>query len=190
MKPPFAAARTTRAAVRSIACPVKRLAANTTVILCLALAIAASAMWVRSHWRVDYVERRVPDGVHVVSSAQGRFIVDRHRDPVLTNVRSWEPGSVPVRRRDLVAVYLGSSARRFLGFAFVHDRSPNGSKRRTALAIPYWSLVLLLSIPPLLVVRRARRRRWRQRHAQCPTCGYDLRATPDRCPECGTAIPA
>jgi hypothetical protein len=48
---------------------------------------------------------------------------------------------------------------------------------------------VLLSIPPGFAIRR--RRRPTRQHGQpvCPACGYDLRATPGRCPECGT-IPA
>jgi hypothetical protein len=56
----------------------------------------------------------------------------------------------------------------------------------TAWTAPYWALVTLFAIP---VVWRAGRvvAAKRQRDAGlCPTCGYDLRATPDQCPECGT----
>src|SRR5262249_352735 len=44
---------------------------------------------------------------------------------------------------------------------------------------------------PLLWYRRwslGRRVQFRLRNDLCPSCGYDLRTSPDRCPECG-AIP-
>src|SRR5256885_17947 len=54
-----------------------------------------------------------------------------------------------------------------------------------AVEIPWWSLLLLFSPPPALWLLARRRIRSRRRDGLCPACGYDLRATPDACPECG-----
>jgi hypothetical protein len=53
---------------------------------------------------------------------------------------------------------------------------------------PLWLLILLTSIAPILRAIKILRPRPIS-PTQCQTCGYDLRATPTRCPECGSAAP-
>lgn len=53
--------------------------------------------------------------------------------------------------------------------------------------IAWWMIFTPLAIPLLLpvVFSKQRIRKKRRQAGLCPNCGYDVRATPSRCPECG-----
>lgn len=62
--------------------------------------------------------------------------------------------------------------------------------RATIVVVP-WSWFVLTAVVPAAVLtsialRRIHVRRSRRSRGLCIVCGYDLRATNDRCPECGT----
>ena len=60
------------------------------------------------------------------------------------------------------------------------------SSSKQVRSAPAWLAVLVFAIPPGLWLLRRLRRRRTVGEGRCAVCGYDLRATPERCPECGT----
>lgn len=61
------------------------------------------------------------------------------------------------------------------------------TQKLVRVSIPLWLPAVLLSLPAVLTLRRALVRRNRRRNNRCLSCGYDLRGSSDRCPECGLA---
>jgi hypothetical protein len=95
------------------------------------------------------------------------FIHDRHGRLYIYGYQHWIK---PVRYR-------------VLGFYF--NMPPSNRTSPWLLAIPYWfPLLITLVLPSWFVTRQ--RQTMSGGGALCRRCGYDLRATPDHCPECGT----
>jgi hypothetical protein len=59
-----------------------------------------------------------------------------------------------------------------------------------AWAVPYWAMAAATGFVPAVWVRLFVRRVYRRRNGLCTRCGYDLRASGERCPECGASFKA
>ena len=190
------------------------------VILCclsLALCAAAAALWARGYFTVDVAELwagvstygNVTNRIYRVSSGRGvvafTFTYQFYVLPTLPRGATRWP---PVRSRRYVhrtlrpdQFYLARRAiwQRIGFYVNSNDFTRRGDNGQVlahsvdrGLRLPYWLIVLATGVLPILYLRRLGRlvRRYRYRHGLCPGCGYDVRATPDRCPECGEAIAA
>jgi hypothetical protein len=177
---------------------VTRRLLNLSTALSLLICLAAAALWVRSYdaWdRVLYQTDEDPRGdqrCFELGWNRGVFVFRHHHIAGLgrlyaekdgLHMEHDEPAGEPLRARyDRRPVLLG-----FSFDAPVTTSVPPATWWRYSVHVPHYAVVTAAAVPPVARLRSRRRRRARDRRGLCAGSGYDLRATPDRCPECGQA---
>jgi hypothetical protein len=162
------------------------------------LFITVAALWARSYHHYDYLGFNFHDrsGGWVARTALGGACVTWFHgyDPSPSRIPGVLGGSkrIPQELHPIPWAQLDGfrdgQALNLLGLRVMRKRWPDGYSN-TGFVVPLWQPAALTLILPAIAVRRHRRAarlRLRQRAGQCPHCGYDLRASPSRCPECGT----
>jgi hypothetical protein len=182
-------------------------------VLSLVLCVVTSALWVRSYWQFDAVGTHVGNRTASLVSYRGRIGLNvirfnnggyRH-EPELARMSL----SFNETAKVIVGTYIEYEDR----LGEVADAGPelgrwgfsfNGSDEfylglQTLksgehvkpdyywwrLGMPVWPMPAIAMILPTCWLFAQRKRAGRAA-TLCAHCGYDLRATPDRCPECGT----
>jgi hypothetical protein len=187
-----------------------RIIVNVLTAASFLLSIAVAWLWVRGYtWYDDIgvvVRATKPDGsgrerhcqiasgfgvftcgVTIYEWTSPRGAVSQNKD----GIRFWR------NVIDTTDEGVGHGPQGFTGFSFRHDahtpRPEVGgySFRSDQLFVPSWFMLLIMSIVAAIRAVRlaviARTRLVRRRRGQCATCGYNLRASPGRCPECGAS---
>jgi hypothetical protein len=171
----------------------------------LLLCVAACVLCVRSYWISDRLWSH--GGDRYVYSFRGRMAIGLEYAGFIEdstwNDHKWHfsldytPGHA-AGDKDPLGGQGDPGARwdyHFLGFASSASRGGLAARNLYSVAVylsgyrivvPHAAIACLFAILPSLTLRRRRTQYRRHKAGQCGTCGYDLRATPDRCPECGT----
>ena len=170
---------------------------NLLTALSLLLCVAVAALWVRGQWYFDEVAFTNGDGDGFAVSSGGRG------GGVECSVRRVSQTTDSGRRLSTQSAAHSAWWVRMVGvrstrLGFGADRLKIGVVRGqcvkvldySGVVVPHWALLIVLSALPVVCGFRwacQYMRQGRPAAGLCPACGYDLRATPDRCPECGTA---
>jgi hypothetical protein len=181
----------------------------------LLFCVATAAMWVRSYWRMDlvswthdttvnthyillkyqitslrggcllYIQHNDASGNESIADVKNYFRWHRHGFEVSSDsVQALDAlNSVPWR---ITYRFKPTSPSQFGFQSETHRGNYKGNDYWTgSLAMPYWLPVCMFGFLPLWWLVYEGIRRLPSKPGICPGCGYDLRATPDRCPECG-----
>jgi len=117
-----------------------------------------------------------------------------------TNGPSHRQGLVIEHESGLVARKYGESQHHFFvvscksqtfhGVEFGWWQSRNRRWRAIGLSAPDGAIAGITALLPIAWASRRLRKTAQEHSSLCTSCGYDLRATRHRCPECGTTAPA
>ena len=166
---------------------------NGLMVVSLILALLVAGLWVGSYWRgftIAKYDARTKTECWVSLAAGGLFFasVDTGRNVFFNGPTLAGFDFVSDDPRYVVT----HCAHDFLGFGW-GDRYPRFRQFDNCFSVPLWFLFILAARLPGIrlarifsLYRRLRRRKRLPATGHCQKCGYDLRATPNRCPECGT----
>jgi hypothetical protein len=115
---------------------------------------------------------------------------DHHVGPSPSWTGNYEPRYPSLHRHTWHGFDCEYSSVNYISFLNWPSVMPTPIQRAVGLVVPYWALAVVLCLfPAVAVKRRLARRRLEKDKTLCENCGYDLRASPARCPECGTLRP-
>lgn len=154
--------------------------------LSLVMFAAVTALWIRSHYRSDSVYYSTPHAMYQLESVSGVLVTGQSSWRSLDEKSEWHFYSDPATT-DVPFFWEGHPVLTRFGFARSdwYWRMDWADAGRWFMA-PVWFLMTAFGVLPLFWLIRTIRLAWSKRRGCCPGCGYDLRATPNRCPECGT----